>query len=261
MRCNLYCIGCYVVKYDKLNGFIYEEVDRIIGEVRDFEVYYIIVFGGELFFVDFMYDIYKKYDDIFFIFFINGMFFNNDIVDKLVFLGNVMLMFFFEGFEKEIDVRCGSGIFNKVMEGMDLLKLWGILFGVFFVILINNFKIVIFDEFIDMFVKKGFRMNWYFMYMFVGEFFNIDNMLKLVEWIEFGRLIKKIRLIKLYFIIDFFNDVLYVGGCIVGKYYCYINLNGDVEFCIFVYIVCDNIKDKNLIDIFKSEFFKDFRYR
>lgn len=261
MRCNLHCTGCYAAKYDKLNGLTYEEVDRIIGEARDLGVHYIIVLGGEPFFVDFMYDIYKKYDDILFTPFTNGTLFNNDIADKLVSLGNVMPMFSLEGFEKETDARRGSGTFNKVMEGMDLLKSRGIPFGVSSATSTNNLKTVTSDEFIDMLVKKGSRMNWYFMYMPVGESPNIDNMLKPAERIELGRLTKKIRSTKPYFTIDFFNDAPYVGGCIAGKYYCHINSNGDVEPCVFAHIACDNIKDKNLIDIFKSEFFKGLRHR
>lgn len=261
MRCNLHCTGCYAAKYDKLNGLTYEEVDRIIGEARDLGVHYIIVLGGEPFFVDFMYDIYKKYDDILFTPFTNGTLFNNHIADKLVSLSNVMPMFSLEGFEKETDARRGSGTFNKVMEGMDLLKSRGIPFGVSSATSTNNLETVTSDAFIDMLVKKGSRMNWYFMYMPVGESPNIDNMLKPAERIELGRLTKKIRSTKPYFTIDFFNDAPYVGGCIAGKYYCHINSNGDVEPCIFAHIACDNIKDKNLIDIFKSEFFKDLRHR
>lgn len=203
MRCNLHCTGCYAAKYDKLNGLTYEEVDRIIGEARDLGVHYIIVLGGEPFFVDFMYDIYKKYDDILFTPFTNGTLFNNDIADKLVSLGNVMPMFSLEGFEKETDARRGSGTFNKVMEGMDLLKSRGIPFGVSSATSTNNLKTVTSDEFIDMLVKKGSRMNWYFMYMPVGESPNIDNMLKPAERIELGRLTKKIRSTKPYFTIDF----------------------------------------------------------
>lgn len=74
---------------------------------------------------------------------------------------------------------------------MDLLKSRGIPFGVSSATSTNNLKTVTSDEFIDMLVKKGSRMNWYFMYMPVGESPNIDNMLKPAERIELGRLTKK----------------------------------------------------------------------
>lgn len=57
-----------------------------------------------------------------FVAFTNGTLFNAELADKLQKLGNVVPMFSLEGFEKETDARRGAGTFNKVMEGMDLLK-------------------------------------------------------------------------------------------------------------------------------------------
>ncbi|MBW6410153.1 radical SAM protein [Clostridium weizhouense] len=259
MKCNLHCNGCYAAKYDKSKGLTYEEVDKIIGEAHDLGIHYIIVLGGEPFFVDFMYDIYKKYNDILFTPFTNGTLITENIADKLSALGNVMPMFSLEGFKEETDLRRGDGTFDMVMAGMDLLKERGIPFGVSSATSTHNMNTVTSNEFIDMLITKGSKMNWYFMYMPVGEGVNLDNMLTPTQRIELGRRTKKIRLTKPYFTIDFFNDAPHVGGCIASKYYCHINSNGDVEPCVFAHIACDNVKNKSLIDIFRSELFKELR--
>jgi hypothetical protein len=46
-----------------------------------------------------------------------------------------------------------------------------------------------------------------------------------------------------------------------GKNYLHINVNGDVEPCVFVHFAADNIKDNSLIDILTSKFFMAFKKR
>jgi MoaA/NifB/PqqE/SkfB family radical SAM enzyme len=261
MRCNLRCSGCYAADYSKDQGLSFEEVDKIVGEARELGIHYMVILGGEPFFVDYMYKIYEKYSDVMFTPFTNGTLFNDEIADRLGKLGNVMPMFSLEGFEKETDSRRGNGVFKKVMNGMDLLKSRGIPFGVSSATTTHNMDIVSSNKFINMLIEKGSRMSWYFIYMPVGEKPNIEDMLKPEQRIELGRRIRNIRLTKPYFAIDFFNDAPYVGGCIAGKYYCHINSNGDVEPCIFAHIAVDNVKEKSLIDVFRGELFKELRTR
>ena len=63
MRCNLSCKGCYAAKYDKKEDIPFEEVDRIVKEARDLGIYFFVVLGGEPFFIDYMMDIYEKYNE------------------------------------------------------------------------------------------------------------------------------------------------------------------------------------------------------
>lgn len=261
MRCNKRCIGCYAAEYDKNSGMKFEDVDRLVGEARDLGVYFFIILGGEPFFNEFMLDIYKKYNDCMFVAFTNGTLFNAELADKLQKLGNVVPMFSLEGFEKETDARRGAGTFNKVMEGMDLLRERGILFGVSSATARNNMDTVTSDEFIDMLIKKGSRMSWYFMYMPIGDKPDLNLMLTPEQRIELGKRTNRLRKTKPYFTIDFFNDAPYVGGCISGKYYCHINSNFDVEPCIFAHFACDNVKNKPLIEAFRGPFFKELRSR
>lgn len=261
MRCNLRCAGCYAANYDKKDDLTFEEVDRIVGEARELGIYYIVVLGGEPFFNEYMLDIYEKYDDILFTPFTNGTLFDEKLADRIAGLGNIMPMFSLEGFEKETDARRGKGTFNKVMNGMDLLRERGVLFGVSSATGRFNMDTVSSDEFIDMLIKKGSKMSWYFIFMPVGDSPSIDLMLKPEQRIELGRRARHIRTEKPYFTIDFFNDAPYVGGCIAGKYYCHINSKGDVEPCIFAHFACDNVKNKSLIDVFRSPFFKELRAR
>lgn len=261
MRCNLRCTGCYASSYSKEDDIPYEEMDRIIKEAKEFGTYYFIILGGEPFFNEYMLDIYKKHKDCMFTPFTNGTLFDETLADKVKELGNVIPMFSLEGFEEDTDKRRGKGVFKKVMHAMELLKERGVLFGVSSATSRENVDTVTSDEFIDMLVAKGARMGWYFMYMPVGKDPDINLMLTSEQRLKLGERVRKLRQDKPYFMIDFFNDAPYVGGCIAGKYYCHINSHEDVEPCIFAHFAVDNLKNKKLMDVFKSDLFKELRSR
>lgn len=263
MRCNLRCTGCYAANYSKKDDIPFEEVDRLIKEARDLGIYYIVILGGEPFFNEYMLDIYKKYNDVFFTPFTNGTLFDEELAQKLADLGNVMPMFSLEGFKEETEARRGEGVFDAVMKGMDLLREKGIPFGVSSATAKNNVDIVTSDKYIDMLIEKGARMIWYFMFMPVGDepIKDMDLMLTPEQRLKLGKRTREIRMTKKIFPIDFFNDAPYVGGCIAGKYYCHINSKEDVEPCIFSHFSTDNVKGRPLVEAFQSPYFKELRKR
>jgi len=259
MRCNLRCTGCYASSYSHEDDIPYEEVDRIVKEARDLGIYYIIVLGGEPFFNEYMLKIYEKYSDVMFVPFTNGTLFDDNLANKIAKLGNIIPMFSLEGFQEETDSRRGKGVFNKVMNAMDLLRERGALFGVSTATGRNNVETVVSEEFIDMLIEKGSKMSWYFIFMPVGKDPDVNYMLTPKQRIFLGRKVREIRSTKPYFAIDFFNDAPIVGGCIAGKFYCHINSKEDVEPCIFAHFSADNLKGKQLIDVFDSRFFRELR--
>jgi MoaA/NifB/PqqE/SkfB family radical SAM enzyme len=261
MRCNLRCTGCYAGNYSKEDDMSEEEVDRLVKEARELGIYYIVILGGEPFVNKYMLDIYEKYNDVMFTPFTNGTMITPEVADRLKELGNVVPMLSLEGFEEETDKRRGKGVYNKVMNVMDMLKERGVLFGVSSAATRDNIDTVTSDQFIDMLIEKGSKMSWYFLYMPVGETPSIKTMLTPEQRLKLGERTRKMRTEKPYFTIDFFNDAPYVGGCIAGKYYCHINSKEDVEPCIFAHFATCNVKDKPLKEAFKTEYFKNLRDR
>ncbi|WP_454052906.1 radical SAM protein [Clostridium sp. Marseille-Q7071] len=263
MRCNLKCTGCYAANYSKKDDIPFEEVDRLIKEARDLGIYYIVVLGGEPFFNEYMIDIYRKYNDMYFMPFTNGSLFNEKLVDTLAELGNVMPMLSLEGDRVSTDSRRGIGTFNSVMKGMDLLKEKGIPFGASAATANNNIDSVTSEEFIDILIEKGARMIWYFMFMPIGDnpLNDMKYMLSPEQRLKLGERTRNIRGSKKIFPIDFFNDAPYVGGCIAGKYYCHINSKEDLEPCIFSHFATENVKDKPLLQALKNDYFKELRKR
>lgn len=261
MRCNLSCLGCYAASYTKNDDLELEVIDRIIQEGKEIGVSFFTILGGEPFVRNDMFYIYQKHSDVFFHVYTNGTLLDNKLVDKLARLGNVMPEISIEGFEHETNERRGKKIYQKVLKSMELLKQYRIPFGYSVAVTRKNIEAVTSDEFIDMMIEKGAIIGWYFLYMPVGK--NPDP--SLMPTPEQRLYLKErrnyIRENKPLFIIDFWNDAPYVGGCIAARRYLHINHKGDVEPCIFAHFAQVNIKNTSLRNAIRCQLFEEIRKR
>ncbi|PIZ58150.1 radical SAM protein [bacterium (Candidatus Torokbacteria) CG_4_10_14_0_2_um_filter_35_8] len=260
MRCNLKCIGCYAAEYSKDDDLSIEIVDRVLDEVKEMGIYFITVSGGEPFLRKEHLDIFEKHNDMYFLVYTNGTLIDRKMAEKLAELGNVAPGISVEGFEKETDQRRGEGTFKKVMQAMDNLKNAGVLFGFSATPTRYNSEVLVSDEFIDFYLKKGCSFGWYFQYIPIGRSPNTSLMATPKQRIKLGKKVDKIRRTKPIFLGDFWNDGPYVGGCMAGgRAYLHITCKGDIEPCVFTHFAVDNIKEKTLREALSSPFFKAIR--
>jgi len=263
MRCNLRCPGCYAATYSQKDDLELNVIDRVISEGEELGMFWVTILGGEPFIRKDMWEIYARHEDVFFQVFTNGTLVDKEAARNLAKVGNVLVIFSVEGFEGETDARRGKGVFRRVMQAMDDLREAGVPFGFSSMITRRNVETIISDEFNDMLIEKGCLVGWHFLYIPVG----LNPDVSLVPTGEQRELMRKkgaqrIRNEKPMFVIDFWNDAPYVGGCIAGgRSYFHINSRGDVEPCIFVHMAVDNVKQKNLKDVINSPYFKAIRKR
>jgi len=262
MRCNLRCVGCYAKNYSKETDMPFKLLDRIVTEAKkDVGVAFFTILGGEPFFREDIFEIFKKHSDTSFQVFTNGTLIDEKIAQKLIDCENVFVNLSIEGFEKETDERRGKGVYQKLMKAMDVLRERKIPFGYSVCVTRKNAEVVVSDEFVDLMVKKGAFVGWYFLYMPVSGDKNTELM-PTPEQRNNQRLRRnEIRKKFPIFIIDFWNDAPYVGGCIAAKYYCHVNNFGDLEPCIFTHFSQVNIKNLPLKEALKCQFFKEIRKR
>lgn len=261
-RCNLTCVGCYAGNYSKQEDLSFELVDRIFNEAKDLGIYFVTVSGGEPFMWPHLLDIFEKHHDMFFQIYTNGTLITKDVANRLGKLGNAAPAISIEGFEKETDARRGEGTFKRIMEAMDNLRNAGVPFGFSATPTKNNIETLMSDEFIDLMIEKGCSIGWFFQYVPIGRKPDVSLMATPEQRFRLRRRSIEIRNTKPIFIGDFWNDGPYVGGCICGARqagYFHINCRGDVEPCVFLQFSVDNIKDKKLIDVIQSPFFKAFQ--
>lgn len=261
-KCNLSCVGCYAGNYSKQEDLSFELVDRIFDEAKDLGIYFVTVSGGEPFMWPHLLDIIEKHHDMFFQIYTNGTLITKDVANKLGKLGNAAPAISIEGFEKETDTRRGEGTFKRIMEAMDNLRNAGVPFGFSATPTKLNIETLMSDEFIDLMIDKGCAIGWFFQYVPIGRKPDVSLMATPEQRFRLRRRSIEIRNTKPIFIGDFWNDGPYVGGCICGARqagYFHINCQGDVEPCVFLQFSVDNIKDKKLIDVIQSPFFKAFQ--
>lgn len=263
MRCNLHCTGCYAADYTKNDDLSYEVMDRVLSEANDLGISNIILLGGEPFVRSDVLDLAARHDDMAFMAFSNGTLLTEPLAHRLAELGNISISVSVDGLKEAHDSRRGDGVFDRAIEGLRHLRAAGVPFGFSSMITSANCEDMIADEFIDMLVDEGCLWGWHFLYMPVGE----DADLSLMPTPEQREHLRQrgaqwIRMNKEVFVIDFWNDAPYVGGCIAGgRQYFHVNANGDVEPCIFAHFATDNIKHVPLAQALNSPLFQAIRSR
>ncbi len=270
-RCNLHCVGCYASAKINAASLPYKVVDRIVGEVyHEWGSRFITISGGEpLMYQDngkTLFDIWKKYKNIFFLFYTNGTFLTKDVAKKLASLGNVTPAISVEGFEKETDERRGKGIFKRILKAMENLREAGVPFGVSVTATAKNAKVLLGDKFYDFFFKEqGASYMWMFQLMPIGKAREMRELMitpkqRIKLYRKWENLLKK----KKYCIADFWNSGVLSNGCIAygraDQGYLYIDWNGNIMPCVFVPYYKDNVLDlyskgKKLAHALFSDFF------
>ena len=260
MRCNLRCVGCYANQYSKKDDLGFETVDRVISEGEKIGTLFYTILGGEPFIWEDLFKIFENHQNSYFQVFTNGTLLDEEKAKKLQKLGNVIVNFSIEGFEESTDKRRQKGSFVKIMEAMDLLKKYRVPFGYSICATRNNVEEALSDKFIDLMIEKGALVGWYFLYMPVGKEVDLNLMPFPKQRLFMKERRDQLRANKPIFLIDFWNDAPWVGGCIAGgRRFAHVNSNGDLEPCIFIHLAASNIKKTNLAEALNSPFFRGMR--
>jgi len=269
-KCNLNCIGCYASSTAKTAATIpYQLVDRVVSEVHDeFGGRFITISGGE----PFMYrskgktllDIFKKYNDMFFLVYTNGTVINDNVAAELSQSANVTPAISVEGFEKETDERRGAGTYKKILDAFERLREAGVPFGISVTATSKNVDLLLTDKFYDYyFEEQGACYMWQFQLMPIGRGKDeLDLMVNPEKRVQLYRKWERLLSEKRYCLADFWNSGVLSRGCIAygrsGGYF-YIDWHGNVTPCAFIPYYVDNIYDlynngKTLSDALFSDF-------
>ncbi|HHX50908.1 MAG TPA: radical SAM protein [Clostridia bacterium] len=259
--CNLKCTGCWASEYDKQSSLSFEKLDDIVQQGKELGIYMYIYSGGEptLRKKDII-ALAEKHQDCFFLAFTNATLIDRDYARQLARVGNFALAISIEGFEEETDMRRGKGTYQKVMKAMDYLREEGVGFGFSTCYHRYNSEVVVSDSFVDHLIDKGCMFGWYFTYMPIGQNAVADLLVTPEQREHMYHRVRKLRDENPCFLIDFWNDGEFVGGCIAGgRCYLHINAEGDVEPCAFIHYSNVNIREASLLEALQSPLFQEYR--
>ncbi|MGC8757871.1 MAG: radical SAM protein [Caldisericaceae bacterium] len=259
-RCNYNCIGCWAGSYTRAHDLSYERFDRLMQEAKELGIYFIVVSGGEPTIYPHLFDIFKKHNDMAFMFYTNGSLIDEKYAEQLAEVGNAVPCVSVEGFKEKTDWRRGIGAWDKVMKAMDNLKKAGVPFGYSVTETSKNVEEVLSDEFVDFMIAKGAKIAWYFQYIPTGKQPDIKLMLTPEQRLLSYDRIHYIRANKPLFAADFWNDGPYTGGCLAGaRRYLHITADGGVEPCAFIHLAQGNINEISLKEALQLPFFKEIQ--
>ena len=259
--CNLKCTGCWAAEYGGKLSMETALLDRIITEGKALGTYLYVFSGGEPLIrkKDIIY-LCTKHSDCTFLAFTNGTLIDEAFASEMRRVRNFIPAISVEGFREANDSRRGEGTYEKIILAMDILKNARLPFGISTCYTSKNVEEVGSDAFIDEMIDRGAKFCWYFTYVPVGSGAPTDLMVSADQREFMYRQVRRFRNEKPMFILDFWNDGEYVGGCIAGgRSYLHINANGDVEPCAFVHYSNVNIRDKSLLEALKSPLFTEYR--
>ncbi len=259
--CNLKCTGCWASEYDKASSLENETLDRIIREGKELGIYMYIFSGGEpLVRKEDILKLADKHNDCMFLSFTNGTLIDEPFAKEVQKLGNLLFAISVEGKGDTTDMRRGKGTYQKVMDAMDILKKYGVGFGFSTCYHRYNTEEVGSEEYVDFMIEKGCLFGWYFTYMPLGKDADLNLLVTPEQRKYMYHQIRGLREQKPIFLMDFWNDGEYVGGCIAGgRNYLHINANGDVEPCAFIHYSNVNINDMSLLEALKSPLFMEYK--
>ncbi|MDD3214901.1 MAG: radical SAM protein, partial [Eubacteriales bacterium] len=258
--CNLHCTGCWAAEYgDKLNLSL-AELDDIVNQATKLGTYFFIYSGGEpLVRKKDIITLCERHPDCAFLSFTNGTLIDEAFADEMLRVKNFVPAISVEGFEEATDSRRGKGTYAKVVKAMEILKRKKLAFGVSCCYTSQNVQDIGSDAYFDEMVRLGAKFMWLFTYIPVG----IDAVPELIATAEQREFmyhqVRAFRSTKALFTMDFWNDGEYADGCIAGgRRYLHINANGDIEPCAFIHYSDSNIRQKTLLEAYKSPLFMQY---
>ena len=259
--CNLHCKGCWAADYGNRLNLSYEDIDSIIEQGKELGVYMYIYTGGEpLVRKDDLIRLCEKHDDCIFLCFTNATLIDEQFCQDLLRVKNFIPAISQEGSKETTDFRRSVGVsysvYDKIEHGMNLLKEYGLPFGISCCYTSENYEAVSSPEYIDQLIDWGALFVWYFHYMPVGSDANIELMVTPEQREEMYHKVREYRVTKAIFPMDFQNDGQYVQGCIAGgRRYLHINANGDMDPCVFIHFSDTNILEHTLLEGLQAPLF------
>lgn len=255
--CNLHCTGCWAAEYGNKLNLTYEEMDSIVNQANEMGTYMFLFTGGEpMVRKKDIIRLCEAHNDCVFSAFTNGTLIDEEFADEMLRVKNFVPAISVEGFEEATDDRRGHGTYAAVVRAMEILKRKKLPFGISCCYTSKNYDVIGSEEYFDDMIAKGAKFAWLFTYMPVGKNAVPELMVTAEQRAYMYRKVREFRHTKPLFTMDFWNDGEYVGGCIAGgRSYCHINAAGDIEPCAFIHYSDSNIREKTLLEAYKSPLF------
>jgi MoaA/NifB/PqqE/SkfB family radical SAM enzyme len=261
MRCNLSCIGCYAKDYPRNNELSLSEIDDIFTSAEQMGVFLFVITGGEPLLKDGILEVFQRHQKMLFLMITNGLLMDEKTAELISRAGNIITVVSIEGTEEQTDHRRGNFVYHHVKKAMDNLQKAGATFGFSTTVTRENFDYLVCEQFIEEMLNRGCALGFYTEYIPVGSAARWEMLMEDDEQRWFRERLLEIRRTKPLMPVHLPDDeyamdnkcAAVMGGCF------HINAQGYAEPCPFTHFASDNVRDKGLEGIMRSEFLAQIR--
>ncbi len=258
-QCNLKCKGCYAAHYTQKDVLNETDIENIIKEATHLGIYMFIIVGGEPLLVENLITILGRYTKAIFLLFTNGLLLNKSILLRIKQNNHIIPVLSFEGSKDFNDYRRGLGTGSIIDQSLKLLYQGKVLFGFSTMAIHENINYITSKAYLDKMAKHGASFGFIIDYVPMDQNNNQSMCLNKKDISKKSdELMKRNHDSKMIFF-NFPADEGVFNNCGAGKEIIHINASGYVEPCPFSHYAKDNIKQKSLIAILKSDFFTKLR--
>lgn len=264
--CNLHCTGCYSRANNAcddnvpLNQLSAEEWENIFTQAKELGISFIVLAGGEPMIREDVINKATKHPEILFPIFTNGTMLNDKYLKLLDENRNLIPILSIEGDEEITDSRRGKGVYNQLVNSMELMKKKNMAFGASLTFTKGNLSSLVSNEYIEKLHEFGCKVVFFIEYVPVtAETINLAPSDK-----ERELLLENISRLR-----EEYSDMLFLsfpgdekdsGGCLAaGRGFFHINSHGDAEPCPASPYSDINVKNTSLLEALNSKLFKSLR--
>ncbi len=260
-QCNLKCDGCY---HHALRQLPKSELSdarlmEAVAEAKELGVSFIVFAGGEPLMKPNILDITRKYPEIMFLMFTNGLLLNDEIIKRMAEKRNVVPLVSLEGYQDDTDSRRGKGVYAQVQKSIAKLKDKGIFWGTSLTMTSDNFNEVTDDHFIGELFNAGCKLFMMTAYTPVTK--------ETEDWVLTPQQRQDVIRVRnafrekyaaLFIALPWDEDE--IGGCLsAGRGFVHVSAEGNVEPCPFVPYSDTNINNSSLREALQSNMLKTIR--
>jgi len=271
-KCNLRCKGCVTASdREERETPSSEQMNYVIEQAKRLNVFHVVVIGkGEPFYSqedkDKLFALAKRHDDLNFALFTNGTTLQESDAMKIKQLENIYPIVSLDGLEKINDTRRGAGVYEQIMNSMNLMKRHGLIFGYCATAYRENYCHVLSPEFVNTMAKAGCKFGLYLRFLPLAKDAQVDMILSEHDEAEYDRLFEKVKVEVSIPLIDFDGferwhgcrarrgSIIYIDG-VTGKVApCAKTPYAPPECNIYV-----NPHKNRLLEILRTDFFACYR--
>lgn len=260
--CNLFCTGCYARGNgnchddNKVSMLSADEWLNIFKQAKTLGITFNLLAGGEPLMRYEIIEAASQVPEIIFPIFTNGTLIDEKYIKLFNQNRNLFPIISIEGSQESTDARRGQGLYEKILNVMEILKKHKILFGVSVTVTTENLNEVTDKKFIETLQQLGCRAVLFIEYVPVDPCTqNLAFSAKERFYLEQSQNLLRNEYPSILFL-SFPGDENKMGGCLAaGRGFFHINCYGDAEACPFSPYSDCNLQNHTLLEALDSPFF------